>query len=175
MPSPRFIDALNAQIEHELAASQQYLAAAVFYDRQTLPRLAAFFYEQASEERTHAMIMVKYLLDVGVDPKIPGVDEPRTKFAGYVEPIKLALEQERAVGDQISQLVGIARDEKDYLSEQFVQWFLREQVEEVALMNSLVDVAERAGDQPLLMEDFLARENLRGGRPDSTAPPAAGQ
>jgi len=175
MPAERFVAALNDQIGHEFAASQQYVAAAVYYDAQTLPRLAGFFYEQAKEERVHAMMMVRYLIDVGVPPTVPGVDAPRTTFGGFIEPIELALQQERDVGEQISELVGIAREEKDYLSEQFVQWFLKEQIEEVALMTSVLDVAKRTGDQPLLLEDFLARETLRPEGADPTAPEAAGE
>ncbi len=175
MPAERFVGELNAQIGREFAASQQYVAAAVYYDTQTLPRLAKFFYEQAKEERTHAMMMIKYLIDVGVHPKVPGIDAPRTDFAGFVDPIELALRQEQEVGAQISELVGVARDEKDYLSEQFVQWFLKEQIEEVALMSSLLDVARRAGDQPFFVEEFLAREPLRPEDEDPTAPEAAGE
>lgn len=174
MPAKKFVEALNAQIGREFAASQQYVAAAVYYDGETLPRLASFFYEQAREERTHALMMVRYLLDTGVRPVIPGVDAPRTKFKSFVEPIELALAQEREVGAQISDLVGVARSEKDYLSEQFVQWFLKEQIEEVALMSSLLDVANRAGGQALFVEDFLAREPVRGDD-DPTAPAAAGE
>ena len=175
MPADRFVAELNAQIGREFAASQQYVAAAVYYDAETLPRLASFFYAQAKEERTHAMIMVRYLIDIGAKPIIPGVEGPRTDFSGFVEPIELALQQEKDVGAQISDLVGIARAEHDYLSEQFVQWFLKEQVEEVALMSSLLDVARRAGDQPLFVEEFLARENMREGAEDPTAPEAAGE
>ena len=173
MPADSFVTELNAQIGREFAASQQYVAAAVYYDGQTLPRLASFFYEQAKEERMHAMMMVQYLLDVGVEPKIPGVEAPKQNFKNFIAPVELALNQEKEVGQQISDLVGIARDEKDYLSEQFVQWFLKEQIEEVALMQSLLDVAKRAGDQPMFVEEYLARE----GRPsdnDPTAPEAAG-
>lgn len=175
MPAERFVSELNAQIGREFAASQQYVAAAVYYDAQTLPRLAQFFYDQAKEERVHAMIMVRYIIDVGAEPIIPGVDAPRTSFSNFVDPIEFALQQERDVGAQISDLVGVAREEKDYLSEQFVQWFLKEQVEEVALMQSVLDVAKRAGDQPLFVEEFLAREHMRPEGEDPTAPEAAGE
>lgn len=174
MPAKKFITELNAQIGREFFASQQYVAAAVYYDSVTLPRLAAFFYEQAREERTHAMMMIRYLLDTDGAPVVPGVEAPRTEFSNFLEPIELALKQEKEVGAQISDLVGVARDEKDYLSEQFVQWFLKEQIEEVALMQSLLDVAKRAGDQALFVEDFLAREPVRDGT-DPTAPAAAGE
>ena len=73
MPAERFVAALNDQIEREFAASQQYLAAAVFYEDETLPRLAQLFYDQSVEERGHALMMAKYLLDLGVRPRVPGV------------------------------------------------------------------------------------------------------
>src|SRR5215212_10770278 len=101
VPAQAFVDALNEQIGHEFSASQQYVACAVHYDAETLPRLAAFFYRQAVEERNHAMMMVQYLLDAGVDPVVPGVAAPETSFADVVAPVTLALAQERRVSDQI--------------------------------------------------------------------------
>ena len=136
--------------------------------------MAAFFYAQALEERNHAMMMVQYLLDAGTDPTIPGVEAPRTAFADIVEPVVLALEQERRVSDQIGELAAIARREGDFLSEQFVLWFLKEQVEEVATMTELLDVAERVKDFPMWLEEFIAREKPGGGGADPMAPEAAG-
>src|SRR3982751_6233207 len=92
VPAQAFVDALNEQIAEEFAASQQYAAVAVYYDAETLPRLAAFFYRQAVEERNHAMMMVQYLLDAGVDAKVPGVAAPDTSFDDIVAPVALALE-----------------------------------------------------------------------------------
>jgi ferritin len=174
MAAARFVERLNEQIAYEFAASQQYVANAVFYDAQTLPRLAAFFYAQAVEERNHAMMMVQYLLDADADVTIPGVSMPETGFADVVAPVVLALEQEKRVSDQIAALVGVAREEGDYLSEQFVQWFLKEQVEEVSTMSSLLAVVQRSADAPHFVEDYLAREHSGGEAADPTAPPAAG-
>ena len=97
MPAQPFVDKLNEQIAHEYGAHQQYVAIAVWFDAQTLPRLAAFFYAQALEERDHAMMMVQYLLDQGVDPLIPGIDAPKNGFGDIVEPVQLALDQEKRV------------------------------------------------------------------------------
>ena len=174
MPAQAFIDRLNEQIGHEFAASQQYLAIAVYYDDETLPRLAAFFYQQALEERNHALMMVQYLLDAGTAAPIPGIAGPRNEFGDVVEPVALALEQERRVTDQINALTAIARQEGDYTSEQFMQWFIKEQIEEVASMNDLLRVVERARDNPLLAEEYLAREAPPDSGPDPTAPPVAG-
>jgi ferritin len=174
MPASAFVERLNEQIAHEFAASQQYIANAVHFDAETLPRLAAFFYQQALEERNHALMMVRYLLDADAEVSIPGIAAPETSFADVVAPVALALEQERRVSDQIAALVGVARDEGDFQSEQFMQWFLKEQVEEVSSMSALLTVVERSASNPMAVEDYLVREHLGSGDPDPTAPPVAG-
>jgi bacterioferritin B len=174
MPAAAFVQRLNEQIGYEFAASQQYLAIATFYDDETLPRLAAFFYSQALEERNHALMMVQYLLDAGAQAPIPGVAEPQNAFGDVVEPVALALAQERRVSEQINGLTAVARQEGDYTSEQFMQWFIKEQVEEVASMSDLLKVVERARDNPLLAEEYLVREAPGEEGADPTAPPVAG-
>ena len=174
MPADPFVARLNEQIGHEFAAHQQYVAIAVHYEAETLPRLAAFFYAQALEERNHALMMVRYLLDQGIDPTIPGVEAPQCAFEDVVSPVALALEQERRVTAQINALAGLAREHQDYTSEQFMQWFIKEQIEEIATMSDLLRVVERAHENPLLAEEYLAREQLGDGGEDPTAPPVAG-
>jgi ferritin len=158
MASERFVEALNAQIAREFAAAHQYVAVGNYYAAETFPRLAAFFYEQAEEEREHAMKMVNYLLDRDATPDIGAVGAPRQSFGDHVDPIRIALEQERQVTVRISELFEIARDTRDYQSEQFIQWFLEEQVEEEASISDLLAVAERTRSVPMLLEEYLARE-----------------
>ena len=173
MPAEAFVSKLNEQIAHEFAASQQYIAVAIHYDALTLPQLAAFFYAQAVEERNHALIMVQYLLDTDAEVTIPGVEAPQTAFADVVEPIALALAQEKRVTEQINELAATAREASDFTSEQFIQWFIKEQIEEVATMSDLLRVAERSKDDVMEIEDYVAREQA-GGDDDPTAPRAAG-
>jgi ferritin len=171
----RFSDAINAQVGNEFGASQQYVAIAVWYDAETLPGLAAHFYRQAVEERNHAMMLVQYLLDAGEPVVIPGLAAPTTSFSGPVEPVELALAQERRVTDQISNLVTIAREENDRIAEQFLQWFLKEQLEEMSSMSALLRTVERAaGVNILLAEDYLARTAAAGAGTEADAPRAAG-
>ena len=165
MASERFLAALNEQIVREFAAAHQYVAVGNYYAAETFPRLAAFFYEQAQEEREHAMKMVGYMLDRDATPDIGAIDAPRQEFGDHVEPIKIALEQERKVTVRISELFEIARDTRDYESEQFLHWFLGEQVEEEASMTDLLAVAERTRSVPMLLEEYLARDKP-GARPD---------
>ena len=170
-----FGDALNEQIGQEFAASQQYVAIAVSFDAQTLPQLAAHFYRQAVEERNHAMMMVQYLLDADLPVAIPGVAAPRTEFADVVEPVQLALDQEKRVTAQITELVRGARDAGDFVGEQFLHWFLQEQREEISSMSALLQVVERSRDNVMLIEDYLVRESSGAANPlEVGAPPAAG-
>ena len=158
MPSERFVEALNDQIGRELNAAHQYTAVAAYYDRETFPRLAKFFFDQAEEERGHAMKMVGYLRDTGSDLRLGEIASPRTSFADHVEPIRLALEYEKKVTVSISALFEIARETNDYASESFMQWFVDEQVEEEATMDALLQVAERVREYPMMVEEFLARD-----------------
>ena len=174
MPAQPFVDKLNEQVGNEFAAHQQYVAAAVYFDSETLPRLAQFFYAQALEERNHAMMMVQYLLDQGVDAIVPGVGAPQTAFGDIVEPVRLALDQEKRVTEQVNALAGLAREHGDYASEQFMQWFIKEQVEEVASMSALLKIVERARENPMMAEEYLAREQVGDAGADPTAPEAAG-
>ena len=170
----RFADALNEQIAYEFAASQQYVAIAIHYDAQTLPQLAAHFYRQALEERNHAMMMVQYLLDADETVVVPAVEAPRTSFADVVEPVRLALDQEKRVTGQIQQLALTAREEGDLVAEQFMHWFLQEQREEVSSMSALLDVVERSKNTVMHVEDFHARESGGENPLEAGAPPAAG-
>src|SRR5215211_3348439 len=111
VPAARFVEALNEQVANEFAASHQYVAIAAHYESQTLPQLAQFFYAQAVEERGHAMMMVKYLLDTDAPVRLSEVAAPETSFSDHIAPIRLALDQEKTVSDQISDLFKVARDE----------------------------------------------------------------
>jgi ferritin len=174
MPAESFVSRLNEQIGHEFAAHQQYVAIAVYYDAETLPQLARFFYRQALEERDHAMMMVQYLIDADAEVVIPGVSAPQTSFEDIVTPVARALRQERNVSDQINALAATAREAGDYTSEQFMQWFIKEQVEEVATMSDLLRVVERSKDDPMEVENYMAREHSGDEAEDPTAPHPAG-
>jgi ferritin len=174
MAEKSFAQALNDQISNEFSAAMQYIGAAVYYDAETLPRLAHFFYRQAAEERDHAMMMVQFLLDVDEEVRIPDISGQQTRFDDSVAPVRMALEQEKRVGEEIFGLFELAREIKDYRAEQFMQWFVKEQVEEVALMQDLLNVVERSKDNLPLVEDYIARESPGEGDDDPTAPPPAG-
>ena len=174
MADSRFLQLLRAQVGHEFDAHQQYIAIAVWFDNSDLPQLARHYYRQAVEERNHAMMIVQYMLDRSLPITIPGVEPVRNDFADVVEPIALALAQERQVTDQIEAIFQAARSEGDPLGEQFLLWFLKEQVEEVASATTLLTVAQRAGTNLFDLENYVAREQIGDGGESSDAPTAAG-
>jgi ferritin len=173
MAADAFIDQLNLQIGHEFAAHQQYIAIAIYYDGQTMQQTAQLFFDQALEERDHAMMMVRYLLDADARVEIPGITAPVTSFVDVIAPVALALEQEKRVTQQINELTAIARRENDFASDQFMQWFIKEQVEEVSKMSDLLAVVRRSAHDVEQIEDYVQRETSSGAA-DPTAPRIAG-
>ena len=151
------VNALNAQIVSEFTAAAQYTAIAVYFDEEGLPELAGFFYRQSDEERMHAVKFVHFMLETGAKPIIPGIPDLRNEFSGAADAVDFALRQELKVTDQINSLVTLATKESDHTTNNFLQWFVTEQVEEVATMTQLLQTIKHAGTNLLLVEDFVRR------------------
>ena len=151
------------------------MAIAVHYDAETLPRLAAFFYRQAVEERNHAMMIVRYLLDADHEVQIPGVACARGRLLRCGR-AHLPGDSPRRSGSPSRSARSPPRpaNEGDYQGEQFMQWFIKEQVEEVATMSDMLRVVEMGKDNLLAVEEYLARESIGDDGGDPTAPDAAG-
>src|SRR6478672_3028081 len=139
-----FLRLLREQIGHEFDAHQQYVAIAVWFDGR----------------------------DLAVE--IPAGAPVRNDFTQVTDPIGLALKQEKQVTSQIEAIFAAARAEGDALGEQFLLWFLKEQVEEVASPPTLLTVATRAGDNLFDLENYVAREQIDDAGESADAPAAAG-
>lgn len=171
----KFYQLLVDQVRHEFTASHQYVAIAAWFDDKDLPQLARVFYEQSLEERDHAMMIVRFLLDKEVDFTLPGVGEIETGLSSARDLVALALRQEREVTDQFQRLARVARDEENYTGEQFLQWFIQEQTEEVAKMSTLLNVVDRANGNFFDVETFVSRDMSSDEDPGSQpAPGTAG-
>lgn|SRR5687768_9752702 len=170
----KFHELLQTQVGNEFSASQQYIALAVWFDNEDLPRLASHFYKQALEERNHAMMIVQFLMDNDIPVAVPGTAAPLNEFKAPRDLVDLALRQEQQVTDQIVALAKAAREEGDYIGEQFMQWFLKEQVEEVSSMKTLLTIMDRADGNMFYVETFLTRETVGDTGGDAGAPTAAG-
>lgn len=159
--SKKMTAAINKQIGNEFGASLQYVSIGAYFGTESLPELSRFFHAQANEERDHALKFVNYVVDAGSEVVIPAVPAPKSGFTSAEEAVKLSLEWELTVTKQIGSLVDLARAEKDHTTENFLQWFVNEQLEEVSTMDTLLRMVRRAGEKGLLfVEEYLAR---RGG------------
>ncbi|GAB2698969.1 ferritin [Nocardia thraciensis] len=169
-----FPDSLRDQIRHEFTAARQYLAAAVYLDTQRLPRLAGVCYRGGDDKRAHALRMIQYLLDRDIPVQIGGLDEIVPTFDSARAAVDFMLRREQRLADRLNALARTAAGTGDYLGEQFVQWFLRDQLAEVARMTTLLAVCDRADGNLFDVEDFVARELQRPSKPDPAAPKMAG-
>lgn len=155
--SKKVIKSVNQQIGKEFGASLQYVAIANFFADEGLLELAKFFSDQSTEERDHALKFNKFVLDSGGHVEIPAIEAPRCSFKSALEALKLSLDWEHEVTRQINAIYALAAKEEDYVTQNFLSWFLKEQLEEVSTMDTLVKVAKRAGDNLLFLEEYVAR------------------
>src|SRR5437667_5002056 len=135
--SKKVNSAVNEQIGNEFGASLQYVSIASYFAAEGLLGLSEFFYKQAEEERDHAMRFVKFVVDSGGRVEIPQIASPKNIFKSVVEAVELSLEWETEVTQQINRLVELAVKESDHITQNFLQWFLREQLEEFSTMDTL--------------------------------------
>jgi ferritin len=156
--SEKLASSMNQQVGNELGAANQYVNIAAYFDSESLPQLAAFFYRQADEEREHAMKFVHYIVAAGGKVAVPGIEQPLAEIDSAEHAAKLSLDWELEVTNQINSLMGMAAEENDYIGQDFLRWFVNEQLEEVSTMDELLSVIRRAGPQGLLfVEDYLVR------------------
>ncbi|HSK08903.1 MAG TPA: ferritin [Vicinamibacterales bacterium] len=152
--------AFNEEIGRELFASNQYTNIACYFESMALRKLAALFHKQADEERMHALKFVKYLNDVGASVALPAIQAPQPTFKSVEEAVQKALDWEREVTRQVNSLMSMAIDQKDYAAQDFLRWFVTEQVEEEATMTNLLQVVRAAGDRNLLVvEAYLVHQD----------------
>jgi bacterioferritin B len=151
--------AINDEIGLELFASNLYLSMAAYFEAYPLKKLAAMFTKQADEERMHALKFFKYLNDVGGTVKIPAIDAPLATFKSVEDVVKVALKWEQEVTDRVNDLMSMAISDKDYAAQDFLRWFVTEQVEEMSTMENLLKVVQAAGERSLIMvEAYLSHQ-----------------
>jgi bacterioferritin B len=161
--SRELANAFNAQIGHEFGASMQYISIAAHFGQRQLKLLSKLFFEQADEEKQHALKFVQYLLDTKAELRIPPIPAPTPTFASAEEAVQAALNWEQEVTRQITGLMDIAVKENDYLGASFLQWFIDEQLEEVVKMDRLLSIIRQSGERNLLMvEAYLVHLEKAG-------------
>ena len=142
-------------------AKLKFESAQAHFATEALPQLSSHFFQQAEEEKGHALRFIKYVVDAGGRVVIPAIDAPKSKFKTPRDAVKLSLDQEIHVTQQINGLVELARKQNDYITINFLQWFLTEQLEEVSSMDNLLKITERAGNDLLQADEYLARVGVK--------------
>ena len=170
-----FPDALNEQVAHEFAASQQYVAIAVHYDAQTLPHLAAHFYRQAVEERNHAMMLVQYLLDADEEVVDPGRRGAADGLRGRRRARRARARAGARVTEQISGLRGSRARRASSSASSSSTGSSRSSARRSRRWARSLTVVERSRDNVLLVEDIwpARRSATTARRAARRRPPAA--
>jgi len=150
---PVVMDLLNNQIAMEMKASASYLAMASWCDQRELLNSKAQFYKQAEEEREHAMKIFTFINDNGGAAISPSMDQVNNDFDSLKGIYETALDQEIAVTESIFKIFKTARQESDFTTEIFLQWFIEEQSEEEDKFRSILDVFDLMEGMPLKMID----------------------
>ena len=138
---------LQAQIAMEAHASATYLAMSSWCDDRGYKRSAAFFLNHADEERGHMLRIFNFLNENGVRAFSPEVTNIQQEYKSLKDVFEKTLEHEIAVTDSINNIVKVARQENDFASENFLQWFVNEQLEEERLVHDLLDMFEFVSDE----------------------------
>jgi ferritin len=139
MLSKKVESELNKQVKYEAKASFLYLAMASWCEQKRLNGAASFYYLHAEEERTHMLKIFKYINEVGGHALTPEIKEIDTDYKNILEMVEKSLESERSVTASVHKLSELAREEKDYGTYNFIQFFVDEQREEEVLFNNLLD------------------------------------
>jgi len=153
--------AFNEHLGREFASSHQYINMAAYFDDRALGKLAKMFFTQAEEEREHGMKFIRYLNDVGGSVQIPAIEAPQHTFQSVEEVAQLALKWEMDITARINKLLETAISQKDYAAQEFLKWFVTEQIEEVRTMEDLLKVVQVAGERSIIMvEAYLVHNDL---------------
>lgn len=133
---------LIAQIGHELAAHQLYMAISLYFDRRSLKRWGGLFKRQAIEEAQHSIKIMDFLTDNEIEFDLPALKSTSTRFSSAGAAAQRALKSEREVAAQFDRMAAVAASAGDHRGHQFLQWFIAEQVEEEAKLQAIVDLIE---------------------------------
>ncbi len=138
---------LNEQIRKEAAASAMYLSMASWCDRNGFENSADYLYKQSNEEREHMLKIFHYVNDMGGTAVSPEVSNLRHEFASFRDVFEQALEQEVAVTESINNIVDRCHKAKDFITRQFLDWFLNEQREEEYVARRALELFDVIGEE----------------------------
>ncbi len=153
MLSKKVEDILNVQVDKEGYSSHLYLSMAVWAETKGLGGIADWLYAQAEEERMHMLKLVRYINERDGRAAIIAVGEPPTEFGTVREMFDKVLEHEQFISGSINEIVQVCIDENDHTTNNWIQWFVTEQIEEEASVKGLIDKLKLVGEHNMYMFD----------------------
>ena len=138
---------LNVQVDKEGYSSHLYLAMAVWAETQGYAGIAEWLYQQAEEERMHMMKIIRYINEREGKASIGALKKPPAEFASVREVFEKTLEHEKFISASINEIVQVCLEENDHTTNNFIQWFVTEQVEEESTADGIVQQLKLAGDR----------------------------
>ena len=146
MLSEKMLAGLNSQINMEMKAYYVYLSMSAYFEDKALKGFASWMFQHSQEEMMHAMKIYDFIHSRRGRVKLETITAPPHDWNTPLEAIESALEHEQKVTASINNLVKIARDERDYATDSFLQWFVDEQVEEEEIVDDLLQKLKLIGD-----------------------------
>ncbi|MCL4114842.1 UNVERIFIED_CONTAM: hypothetical protein GTU68_043722 [Idotea baltica] len=168
MLSKKIEKALNEQIGLEAAASQKYLAMAIWCDAQGLEGSSEFFFNQSEEERMHMMKIIHYIQEADGLAVVPSLSKPSSDYKNINTVVKAAYDSEKKVTKSIHSIVDLSLVEKDHTTYNFLQWYVAEQQEEEALMRKIIDRIKLIGEGPQSLY-YIDQAILKAGKEAAVA------
>ena len=142
----KLLKGLNEQYNFEIESGYIYISMAHHVKEKGMDGFAHFFYKQAQEEFEHAEKLRNFLFEIDEKPVLEGIKKPQEDFGNFTDTFKTALEHEKEVTKRIENIYELALKEKNYVVVEFLNWFLKEQVEEEDNMRTIVEVLENLKD-----------------------------
>lgn len=142
----KMLNALNEQINKEIFSAYLYYSMAAYFDSLNLEGFANWMKVQAKEELTHAQKLYDYIYDKGGIVELDNIDKPKKEWGSPLEAFKDAYEHELLVTQSIDKLVDLAKELNDHATQNFLQWFVNEQIEEEANTKKIVDTLQMIGE-----------------------------
>lgn len=151
------IEGLNKQIKMEATATSAYLAMAAWCDIRGYENSAEFFFKQSDEERAHQLKIFHYLVDMEAEAISPAIGEVDHEFGNLKAVFEKALENEISVTESIHDLVRLTRNHNDIATEEFLRWFVQEQIEEEFVARRCIELFEVLGEDKIALGMFEER------------------
>jgi ferritin len=146
MASKKMLDALNSHMKEEFYSGYLYLSMTAHFEAENLPGFAQWFKVQAKEELNHALKFFEYISEVGGRATLQAIAAPPNEFKSLKNIFETGLAHEKKVSAAIWKLMAQAKKEEDYATEIFLQWFVKEQVEEEASFTEALNMVELGGE-----------------------------